>query len=179
MDLNVDLGFLKLYNHFLAYEKSNIEEILYKRYRRNQKSLDEILDYLLNNDIEINDIHIQELLNRFLEYVGRLTEADAEILKSNPRLVAQKLMKLKIEILYDIKENVTEVDERRKQVKLDKLEVKYLNKEQVCKVYAIEPRTLDELTKSGDIRTTQFKEKGKHYYSVDFMDKFMLEFSNH
>lgn len=89
MDLNVDLGFLKLYNHFLAYEKSNIEEILYKRYRRNQKSLDEILDYLLNNDIEINDIHIQELLNRFLEYVGRLTEADAEILKSNPRLVAQ------------------------------------------------------------------------------------------
>lgn len=88
-------------------------------------------------------------------------------------------MKLKIEILYDIKENVTEVDERRKQAKLDKLEVKYLNKEQVCKVYAIEPRTLDELTKSGDIRTTQFKEKGKHYYSVDFMDKFMLEFSNH
>lgn len=178
MDLNIDLKFLKLYNYFLAYEKANIEEILYKRYRRDQKLLDKVLDYLLSNDIEIDDIHIQELLNKLLEYMGRLSDEDAKIIQSNSEIVAKKLMKLKIEILFDIKENVTEVDERRKQAKIDKLDTKYLNKEQVCKVYALEARTLDELTKSGDIKTTQFKEKGKHYYSVDFMDKFMLRFSN-
>jgi hypothetical protein len=178
MDLNIELKFLKLYNHFLAYEKANIEDILYKKYRRNQKSLDKVLGYLLNNDIEINDIHIQEVLNRFLEYLGRLSEEDGKILQSNSEIVALKLTKLKIEVLYDIKENVTELDESRKQAKLNKVESKYLNKEQVCKVYAIEPRTLDELTKSGEVKTTQLKEKGKHYYSVDFMDKFMIEFSN-
>lgn len=178
MDLNTDLRVLKLYNNFLAFKRAEIEDILYKRYRRDQKKLEQVLDYLLNNNIEINDIHIQEVLNKFLEFIGKLSAEDVEIIKNESGIIGQKLMKLKIEILYDIKENVTELDEKRKKAKFDKLTIKYLNKEEVKDVYRIEERTLDELTKSGVIKTTQFKEKGKHYYSVDFMDKFMLEFSN-
>ena len=178
MDLNVDVDLLSIYVRFLKSQGESVKEDLYNRYRRNQKELDKVLKYLADNDVKIDDVNIQEILMKFLLFKVELNEKEIEIVEANSDILAKKFLKLKYETLHAIKTNVSELDEKRKRDKLDNLEKKYLNKEQVCQVYAIEARTLDELTRNGKIKTTQIKENGKHYYSVDFLDKFMLEFSN-
>ncbi len=77
---------------------------IYNRYKRlNSKNLEELIEYLQNNNIKEEDSHIQVELNYYLEFISKREKYKNTSFDKD--LIILKLVKLKLDLLHEILNN--------------------------------------------------------------------------
>lgn len=158
----------EVFNMFLEF-KNIYKHQIYNRYKRmSSKNLEELIEYLQNNDIKEEDSNIQVELNYYLEFIAKREKYRNNSFNSD--LIILKLVKLKMDILHEILNN------------LDNEEVNYMSKIQAKKYINVkEFEEIYDISKSSqrDYRGRlhnplpyhQKVFRGKILYDVDEIEK--------
>lgn len=182
MNLSSDLEIFKILNIFKDKCYKDIEQVLYYKYKFELNKLNDVIKYLNNSNIKDNDITIQILLNKFLEFKSTLKENEIKVLDNENDLVLLKLVKLQLEILNKIKSNELEhISELAKEIEIIKYKELITTKELEL-AFNIEERNQKKLRINNEIPYVQKKDEfglpkkgAKIYYNVKDIRKWIDE----
>lgn len=92
-----------IFSMFIEF-KNIYKHQIYNRYKRlNSKNLEELIEYLQNNNIKEEDSHIEVELNYYLEFISK--RAKYKNTSFDKDLIILKLVKLKLDLLHEILNN--------------------------------------------------------------------------
>lgn len=176
MNSNSNLQAVKIFSKFKNNYLNILEEELTLRYKQSDQLIS-LIEYLESNTIEEEDISIQIELNYFLEFKSELTKKDIEILNIEKEIILLKLVKLKLTILYKIKNELPEKKVRTKN-NFENLEKKYLDVKEAEYVFGISEKMQTNLRERNKLQCTQLVENGKVLYEVKYLEEFMKTYTS-
>jgi hypothetical protein len=176
MNLNSNLQAVKIFSRFKNKYLKILEEELTLRYKQSDKLIS-LIEYLESNTIEEDNISIQIELNYFLEFKSELTENDIEVVNIEKDIILLKLVKLKLTILYKIKNQLPEKKVRAK-TNVENLEKKYLDVKEADYVFGISEKMQNTLREKNILQCTQLVENGKVLYEVKYLEEFMKNYTS-
>ena len=176
MNSNSNLQAVKIFIKFKNNYLNILEEELTLRYKESDKLIS-LIEYLESNTIEEEDISIQIELNHFLEFKSELTQKEIKVLNIEKDIILLKLVKLKLTILYKIKNQLPEKKVRTK-INIENLEKKYLDVKETEYIFGITEKMQNTLREKNILQCTQLVENGKVLYEVKYLEEFMKNYTS-
>ena len=107
----------------------------------------------------------------FIEYT------EIKVLNIEKDIILLKLVKLKLTILYKIKNQLPEKKVRTK-INIENLEKKYLDVKETEYIFGITEKMQNTLREKNILQCTQLVENGKVLYEVKYLEEFMKNYTS-